>query len=89
MSNSFAEKIRRLEEKKARALETAKRDAARVEEAKQKLTEPLVRRFSGWTKSAIEGVIGTAEAPVARVPSTTSPEATMSRVDEQPRSPTA
>jgi hypothetical protein len=58
MGNSFAEKIRRLEEKKARALESAKREAARIEEAKQKLTEPLVRRFSGWTKSAIDGVLG-------------------------------
>lgn len=57
MAKSIAAQLRRLEEKKERALETARREAAKVEEAKKKLTEPLSKRFGAWTKTAIDAVL--------------------------------
>jgi uncharacterized alpha-E superfamily protein len=57
MPKSIAAQLRQLEEKKTKALAAAKREAARVEEAKKKLSEPLSRRFAGWTKNAIDTVL--------------------------------
>lgn len=57
MPKSIAEQLRQLEEKKTRALAAAKREAARVDEAKKKLSDPLSKRFSGWTKNAIDAVL--------------------------------
>jgi uncharacterized alpha-E superfamily protein len=57
MPKSIAAQLRQLEEKKNRALAAARRETARVEEAKKKLSEPLSKRFSGWTKNAIDAVL--------------------------------
>lgn len=57
MAKSIAAQLHRLEEKKRKALEAAKRETERVEEAKKKLSEPLSKRFAGWTKNAIDAVL--------------------------------